>query len=166
MPQRSGTEKETGKEKKESRVFFVRARSGVLPSSVCPEPVLANDRVCVCVCDENSNHITRAVVCFVLFCFRRAAWTEPGNVYVQANIRGGGEFGPAWHQAALREKRNKAFEDFIAVGEDLIRRGVCTSAQLGCQGGSNGGLLVGNMLTMRPDLFGAIVCQERTQQIL
>ena len=166
MPQRSGKEKETGKEKKESRVFFVCARSGVLPSSVCPEPVLANDRVCVCVCDENSNHITRAVVCFVLFCFRRAAWTEPGNVYVQANIRGGGEFGPAWHQAALREKRNKAFEDFIAVGEDLIRRGVCTSAQLGCQGGSNGGLLVGNMLTMRPDLFGAIVCQERTQQIL
>ena len=159
MPQRSGKEKETGKEKKESRVFFVCARSGVLPSSVCPEPVLANDRVCVFA--MKTQTISRALW-FVLFCFRRAAWTEPGNVYVQANIRGGGEFGPAWHQAALREKRNKAFEDFIAVGEDLIRRGVCTSAQLGCQGGSNGGLLVGNMLTMRPDLFGAIVCQERT----
>ena len=114
------------------------------------------------------------------------AWLEHGNVYVHANIRGGGEFGPAWHQAALREKRNKAYEDFIAVGEDLVRRGVCTSAQLGapaafrpmrltvlllrgcsavvwvdpgCQGGSNGGLLVGNMLAMRPDLFGAVVCQ-------
>lgn len=59
------------------------------------------------------------------------AWTERGNVYVHANIRGGGEFGPAWHQAALREKRNKAYEDFIAVGEDLVQRGVCTPAQLG-----------------------------------
>ncbi len=88
-----------------------------------------------------------------------ANWLERGNVYVVANIRGGGEFGPAWHQAAVKENRPRAFEDFIAVAEDLIRRKVTTPAQLGIQGGSNGGLLVGNMLTMRPDLFGAIVCQ-------
>ena len=87
------------------------------------------------------------------------AWLEKGGVYVVANIRGGGEFGPQWHQAALKEKRHKAFEDFIAVAEDLIRRKVTSSRHLGIMGGSNGGLLVGNMLTMRPDLFRAIVCQ-------
>ena len=88
-----------------------------------------------------------------------SAWLERGGVYVVANIRGGGEFGPAWHQAALKAERPRAFEDFIAVAEDLIRRGVTTSKQLGTMGGSNGGLLMGNMLTMRPDLFGAIVAQ-------
>ncbi|MBK9692483.1 MAG: S9 family peptidase [Gemmatimonadetes bacterium] len=88
-----------------------------------------------------------------------AAWLEPGGVYVLANIRGGGEFGPRWHQAALKANRHKAYEDFIAVAEDLIRRGVTRPAQLGIMGGSNGGLLMGNMLTRRPDLFGAIVCQ-------
>jgi prolyl oligopeptidase len=88
-----------------------------------------------------------------------AAWLEKGGVYVVANIRGGGEFGPKWHQAALKENRHKAYEDFIAVGEDLIRRKVTSTARLGIQGGSNGGLLMGNMLTMRPDLWGAIVCQ-------
>ena len=76
-----------------------------------------------------------------------------------ANIRGGGEFGPRWHQAALKANRHKAYEDFIAVAEDLIRRQVTTTEHLGIMGGSNGGLLMGNMLTMRPDLFGAIVCQ-------
>ena len=76
-----------------------------------------------------------------------------------ANIRGGGEYGPKWHQAALKQNRNKAYEDFICVGEDLIKQGVTTPSKLACKGGSNGGLLVGNMLTMRPDLFGAIVCQ-------
>ena len=86
-----------------------------------------------------------------------AAWIERGGVYVVANIRGGGEFGPAWHQAALKENRPRAYEDFIAVAEDLIARGVTTSSQLGTRGGSNGGLLTGNMLTMRPNLFGAIV---------
>jgi prolyl oligopeptidase len=86
-------------------------------------------------------------------------WLERGGVYVVANIRGGGEFGPKWHQAALKANRNKAYEDFIAVAEDLIRRGVTSTPHLGIQGGSNGGLLMGNMLTMRPDLFGAIVCQ-------
>ena len=88
-----------------------------------------------------------------------AAWLERGGVYVVANIRGGGEFGPDWHQAALKADRPRAYEDFIAVAEDLIRRGVTTPGQLGAMGGSNGGLLVGNMLTMRPDLFGAVVAQ-------
>ena len=76
-----------------------------------------------------------------------------------ANIRGGGEFGPAWHQAALKANRPRAYEDFIAVAEDLIARKVTSPKHLGIKGGSNGGLLVGNMLTMRPELFGAIVCQ-------
>jgi prolyl oligopeptidase len=88
-----------------------------------------------------------------------AAWLEKGGVYVVANIRGGGEFGPRWHQAALKGKRHKAYEDFIAVAEDLVRRKVTSTRHLGIQGGSNGGLLVGNMLTRRPDLFAAIVCQ-------
>ena len=86
-------------------------------------------------------------------------WLEEGGVYVVANIRGGGEFGPSWHRAALRENRRRAFEDFIAVAEDLLRRGVATPERLGILGGSNGGLLMGNMLTMRPDLFGAIAAQ-------
>ena len=88
-----------------------------------------------------------------------AAWLERGGVFVDANIRGGGEFGPHWHQAALKEHRHRAFEDFLAVAEDLVRRGVTSPAHLGIQGGSNGGLLVGNALTLRPDLFGAVVCQ-------
>ena len=83
-------------------------------------------------------------------------WLERGGVYVVANIRGGGEFGPAWHRAALRERRGRAFEDFIAVAEDLVARGVTEPAALGILGGSNGGLLMGNMLTMRPRLFGAV----------
>ena len=88
-----------------------------------------------------------------------ASWLEKGNVYVIANIRGGGEFGPLWHQAALKINRPRAYEDFIAVAEDLIARKVTSPQHLGIKGGSNGGLLMGNMLTMRPDLFGAIVCQ-------
>jgi prolyl oligopeptidase len=87
------------------------------------------------------------------------SWLEKGGVYVVANIRGGGEFGPKWHQAALKANRNKAYEDFIAVAEDLIARKITATPHLGILGGSNGGLLMGNMLTMRPDLFGAIVCQ-------
>ncbi|MEL7977119.1 prolyl oligopeptidase family serine peptidase [Isoptericola sp. F-RaC21] len=87
------------------------------------------------------------------------AWLARGGVYVVANIRGGGEYGPAWHQAALREKRHKAYEDFAAVARDLVARGITTPAHLGAQGGSNGGLLAGNMLTQYPDLFGAVVVQ-------
>lgn len=86
-------------------------------------------------------------------------WLERGGVYVVANIRGGGEFGPAWHQAALKEHRNKAYEDFAAVAADLVTRGITTVAQLAAIGGSNGGLLMGNMYTTYPQLFGAIVCR-------
>lgn len=88
-----------------------------------------------------------------------AAWLEKGGVYAVANIRGGGEFGARWHQAALLKNRHRAFQDFIAVGEDLVRRGYTSPRRLGIQGGSNGGLLVGAVVTMRPDLFGAVVCQ-------
>ncbi|WP_033397673.1 prolyl oligopeptidase family serine peptidase [Arenimonas oryziterrae] len=87
------------------------------------------------------------------------AWLTQGGVYVVANIRGGGEYGPRWHKAALRENRNKAYEDFAAVAEDLIARKITTPAHLGIQGGSNGGLLMGNMTVMYPQLFGAVVCQ-------
>lgn len=86
------------------------------------------------------------------------SWLERGGVYVEANIRGGGEFGPKWHQAALKANRNKSYEDFIAVGEHLIETKVCGSKTLAARGGSNGGLLMGNMYIMRPDLFGAIHC--------
>ncbi len=88
-----------------------------------------------------------------------AAWLERGGVYVVANIRGGGEFGPRWHRAALKSNRPRAYEDFIAVAEDLVVRRVTSPPRLGILGGSNGGLLVGNMLTRRPDLFGAVVCK-------
>ena len=88
-----------------------------------------------------------------------AGWMERGGVYVVANIRGGGEFGPKWHQAALKANRPRAYEDFAAVAEALIARKVTTPAHLGIQGGSNGGLLMGNMLARRPELFGAVVCQ-------
>lgn len=81
-----------------------------------------------------------------------------GGVYVVANIRGGGEYGPAWHRAALQENRHKAYQDFAAVARDLISRGVTSRERLGCVGGSNGGLLVGNMLTRYPELFGAVSC--------
>lgn len=87
------------------------------------------------------------------------AWLERGGVYVIANIRGGGEYGPQWHQAALKANRPRAYEDFAAVAEDLIRRGVTSAKHLGAEGGSNGGLLMGNMLTMYPQLFGAIACE-------
>ena len=86
-------------------------------------------------------------------------WLNRGGTYVIANIRGGGEFGPDWHHQALKENRNRAYEDFIAVAEDLIRRGITEPKHLGIQGGSNGGLLMGNMYVQRPDLFGAVVCQ-------
>ncbi len=88
-----------------------------------------------------------------------SAWLERGGVYAVANIRGGGEFGPAWHNAARKENRQRAYDDFISVAEDLIQRKVTSPAHLGIQGGSNGGLLMGVMLTERPDLFGAVVCQ-------
>jgi prolyl oligopeptidase len=87
------------------------------------------------------------------------AWLERGGVYVLANIRGGGEYGPRWHQAALKQNRHKAYEDFAAVAQDLVARKVTSTAHLGVAGGSNGGLLTGNMLVQYPQLFGAIVIE-------
>jgi prolyl oligopeptidase len=86
-------------------------------------------------------------------------WLPRGGSYAVANIRGGGEFGPSWHDAALKLNRQKAYDDFIAVAEDMVRRGLTTPRQLGIMGGSNGGLLVGAVAVQRPDLFGAVVCQ-------
>ncbi len=87
------------------------------------------------------------------------SWLEKGGVYVLANIRGGGEFGPRWHQAGLRENKQKSYDDFIAVAEDLISKKITAPAQLGIRGGSNGGLLVGAVFVQRPDLFNAVVCE-------
>ncbi len=87
------------------------------------------------------------------------AWVSQGGVYVVANIRGGGEYGPRWHQAALKENRLRCYEDFAAVAQDLCSRKVTKPEKLGIQGGSNGGLLVGNMVTLYPGLFKSAVCQ-------
>ncbi len=86
-------------------------------------------------------------------------WLERGGVYVLANIRGGGEFGPAWHQAGLKTKRQVIYDDFAAVAEDLIARKITSPRHLGIQGGSNGGLLMGVELTQRPELWRAVVVQ-------
>jgi prolyl oligopeptidase len=87
-------------------------------------------------------------------------WLERGGVFVQANIRGGGEFGPVWHQAVLKENRQLAFDDFIAVGEDLIARGITSPRRLGIYGRSNGGVLTSVAVTQRPDLFNAAVIES------
>ena len=89
---------------------------------------------------------------------RGKLWLQRGGVYVLANIRGGGEYGPKWHQAGLKTQRQRIYDDFIAVAEDLIARDITSPQHLGIQGGSNGGLLMGVMLTQRPDLFNAVVC--------
>ncbi len=85
-------------------------------------------------------------------------WLDQGGVYVLANIRGGGEYGPKWHQAGLKDKRQNVFDDLYAVSEDLISRKVTSPKHLGIMGGSNGGLLVGVAFTQRPDLYNAVVC--------
>ncbi|MFK5689970.1 prolyl oligopeptidase family protein [Ornithinimicrobium sp. LYQ92] len=87
------------------------------------------------------------------------SWLAHGHVHVVAGIRGGGEFGPRWHQAALQEQRHRAYEDFVSVARDLVGRGVTSVPHLGTTGRSNGGLLVGNMITGYPEDFGAVVCQ-------
>ncbi|MGO0577236.1 prolyl oligopeptidase family serine peptidase [Ornithinimicrobium panacihumi] len=87
------------------------------------------------------------------------SWLAHGHVHVVAGIRGGGEYGPRWHQAALGPERHRAYDDFVAVARDLVARGVTSVERLGCTGRSNGGLLVGNMLAHHPEDFGAIVCQ-------
>ena len=86
-------------------------------------------------------------------------WLTRGGTYVLANIRGGGEYGPSWHTQAMRENRHRVYEDFAAVATDLVARGITDVPRLGAQGGSNGGLLMGVMLTRYPELFGALVCQ-------
>jgi prolyl oligopeptidase len=87
-------------------------------------------------------------------------WLARGGTYALANIRGGGEYGPAWHEQALRANRHKVAEDFVAVAEDLVASGVTTAPQLGATGGSAGGLLMGIMLTQYPEQFGALVCKS------
>lgn len=86
-------------------------------------------------------------------------WLSQGGAYALANIRGGGEFGPRWHQAGLKQKRQRIYDDFIAVAEDLIARKITSPKHLGIMGGSNGGLLMGVMLTQRPELWHAVVIQ-------
>ncbi|WP_243232097.1 prolyl oligopeptidase family serine peptidase [Flavobacterium pectinovorum] len=87
------------------------------------------------------------------------AWLDKGGVFVLANIRGGGEFGPKWHQAGLKEKRQNIYNDFHGIAEDLIAKKITSSKHLGIMGGSNGGLLMGVAFTQRPDLYNAVVCQ-------
>ena len=84
-------------------------------------------------------------------------WVERGNAFVLANIRGGGEYGPAWHDAGLREKRQNVFDDLHAVAEDLVKTGVSAPRKIAVSGRSNGGLLVGVAMEQRPDLYGAVV---------
>jgi prolyl oligopeptidase len=86
-------------------------------------------------------------------------WVEKGGIYVVANIRGGGEFGPRWHNAGLKLDRMRVYDDFFAVSEDLVRRGYTSQRRLGIMGGSNGGLLMGVALTKRPELYNAVVIQ-------
>ncbi len=86
-------------------------------------------------------------------------WLENGGVYVLANIRGGGEFGPAWHQAGLKEKRQIIYDDFAAIAQDLSNRKITSARHLGIMGGSNGGLLMGVAFTQHPELYTAVVCQ-------
>jgi len=86
-------------------------------------------------------------------------WLEHGGVYVLANIRGGGEFGPAWHEAGLKTRRQRIYDDFAAVGQDLIARKITSPRRLGIQGGSNGGLLMGVEFNQHPDLWNAVVIQ-------
>jgi prolyl oligopeptidase len=84
-------------------------------------------------------------------------WVEEGNAYVLANIRGGGEYGPEWHKAALRENRQRSFDDLHAVAEDLVRTGASKAKLIGISGRSNGGVLVGAAMNQRPDLYGAVI---------
>ncbi|HZG08985.1 MAG TPA: prolyl oligopeptidase family serine peptidase [Allosphingosinicella sp.] len=86
-------------------------------------------------------------------------WLEQGNAYVVANLRGGGEFGPAWHQAAQGANKQRTWDDFIAVAEDLVKRKLTSPRRLGVVGGSQGGLLVGTAITQRPELFNAAIIQ-------
>ena len=87
------------------------------------------------------------------------SWLDNGGTFVLANIRGGGEYGPKWHQDGMKEKRQNVFDDLYAVTEDLVAKKISSREHLGVMGGSNGGLLVGVAFTQRPDLYNAVVCQ-------
>lgn len=126
--------------------YFLVVRDGVEPDGTTPTLLYGYGGFEISLLPSYSGTLGRA-------------WLERGGAYALANIRGGGEYGPRWHQAALKEHRHRAYEDFAAVARDLIGRGVTSAARLGVQGGSNGGLLTGNMLTRYPELFGAIVIQ-------
>jgi prolyl oligopeptidase len=93
------------------------------------------------------------------FSAEAAVWVERGGIYAQANMRGGGEFGEAWHHAGMLGNKQNVFDDFIAAGEWLVANGYTKPARLAIIGTSNGGLLMGAALTQRPDLFGAVVCR-------
>ncbi len=93
-------------------------------------------------------------------------WLERGGVYVLANIRGGGEFGPAWHEAGLLTHRQRIYDDFAAVGQDLVKRRITSPRRLGIMGGSNGGLLMGVEMTQHPELWNAIVIQVPLMDML
>jgi prolyl oligopeptidase len=93
------------------------------------------------------------------FSARVAAWLDLGGVYVLTNLRGGSEFGEAWHKSGMLANKQHTFDDFIAAGQWLVDNHYCTPKTLGIMGGSNGGLLVGAAMTQRPDLFGAVLCQ-------
>jgi prolyl oligopeptidase len=126
--------------------YFCVARAGAPPPGGCPTLLYGYGGFEVSLTPGYSAGVGKA-------------WLERGGAYVLANIRGGGEFGPRWHEAALKERRQCAYDDFIAVAQDLVARGITTPPRLGIMGGSNGGLLMGVMLTQRPELFGAVVCQ-------
>jgi prolyl oligopeptidase len=88
-----------------------------------------------------------------------ASWLDLGGVYVSTNLRGGSEFGEAWHRGGMLESKQRTFDDFLNVTQWVLTRGICLRQNLAINGGSNGGLLVGAAMTQRPDLYGAVLCQ-------